>query len=67
VRQIGSLGEVGVPAYLEADIRLGWRVTPALELSLAGLNLVHDHHPETPTPPAMEIPRSVYAGLRWSF
>jgi iron complex outermembrane receptor protein len=67
LRQIGSLSDVGVPAYFEADVRLGWRPVPSVELSIAGLNLVHDHHPETITPPALEIPRSVYAGLRWSF
>jgi iron complex outermembrane recepter protein len=67
LRQIGSLGGVAVPAYFEADVRLSWRVTPGVELSVAGLNLVHDHHPEASTPPQLEIPRSVYASVRWSF
>jgi iron complex outermembrane receptor protein len=67
LRQVGSLGGVPVPSYFEADVRLGWRVAPGVELSLAGLNLVHAHHPEASTPPPLEIPRSVFAGMRWSF
>jgi iron complex outermembrane recepter protein len=67
LRQVGSLGGVSVPSYFEADVRFGWHVTPDLELSLAGLNLVHAHHAEASTPPPLEIPRSVYAGVRWRF
>ena len=67
LRQIGSLSDVGVPSYFEADVRLGWRVSPHLELSLAGLNLVHARHAEASLPPIHEIPRSVYLGARWSF
>jgi iron complex outermembrane receptor protein len=67
LRQVGSLGGVPVPSYFEADVRLGWRVAPGVELSLAGLNLVHDHHAEAGVPPLQEIPRSVYAGVRLSF
>ena len=29
-----ALSDVDVPSYFEADVRLGWRVTPALEFSL---------------------------------
>ncbi len=67
LRQIGSLSDVGVPSYFEADVRLGWRVSPHLELSLVGLNLVHARHAEASLPPIHEIPRSVYLGARWSF
>jgi iron complex outermembrane receptor protein len=67
LRQIGALDGVDVPAYFEADLRLAWRASRNLELSLAGLNLVHRFHAEASAPPIHEIPRSVYAGLRWSF
>jgi iron complex outermembrane receptor protein len=67
LRQIGSLPDVGVPSYVEADVRLAWRVTPKLELSIAGLNLVHERHAEATGPPIQEIPRSAYVGARWSF
>jgi iron complex outermembrane recepter protein len=67
LRQIGSLPDVQVPSYFEADVRLGWQVTPKLELSLAGLNLVHTAHAEATAGSTQEIPRSFYVGTRWSF
>jgi iron complex outermembrane receptor protein len=67
LRQIASLPDVGVPSYVEADVRLAWRATPKLELSIAGLNLVHERHAEATGPPIQEIPRSAYVGARWSF
>lgn len=58
-----------VPAYTEADIRLGWQAYPGIELSLAGQNLLHDRHPEYGFPGAMreEVERSVYGKIVWSF
>ncbi|HLX28962.1 MAG TPA: TonB-dependent receptor [Casimicrobiaceae bacterium] len=67
LRQIGSLSDVGVPSYFEADVRLGVHVTRSIELSFAGFNLLHARHAEAIGPPIQEIPRSVYAGVRWSF
>jgi Outer membrane receptor for ferrienterochelin and colicins len=67
LRQIARLPDVHVPSYFEADVRLGWHVTPKVEVSLAGQNLVHVRHAEATGPPIQEIPRSVYLGARWSF
>jgi len=67
LRQVASLPDVGVAAYFEADVRIAWRVTRVLELSVAGLNLVHARHAEATEPPIQEIPRSFYLGARWSF
>jgi len=67
LRQVGSLPDVGVPSYFEADVRLAWRATPKLELSIAGLNLVHARHAEATGPPIQEIPRSAYIEARWGF
>jgi iron complex outermembrane receptor protein len=67
LRQIGSLPDIGVPQYFEVDVRLGWRATPALELSIAGYNVAHARHAETTQPPILEIPRSFIAGLRYTF
>ena len=67
LRQIGSLPDVGVPSHLEVDVRLGWRVTPALELSVAGQILAHATHAEQTQPPTLEIPRSWFAGVRYAF
>jgi iron complex outermembrane receptor protein len=75
LRRVGEVMSAGVvgpvtPAYTEADARIGWRVRPDLELSLAGFNLLNDHHLEIDdhtTAPLRTIPRSVYIGLRWGF
>ena len=35
-----------VPAYVEADVRLGWHVFPRTEVDFSGINLLHDRHLE---------------------
>jgi len=59
-----------VPAYTEADLRLGWRIGERLEVSLDGFNLLNDHHLELDdrtSAPRRTVPRSIYANLRWGF
>lgn len=58
-----------VPSYTELNVRLGWRPTNRLELSLTGQNLLHDQHPEFgfPTPQRVEIERSIYGKVQWRF
>lgn len=61
----------GIPAYSELDARVAWRPSRALEVAIAGSNLLHGSHQEgvsnyleiLPT----RIQRSVYAQLRWAF
>lgn len=60
-------GYSGAPSYTEADARLAWRVRPNLELSLVGQNLLDSQHPEASETRRTEPPRSVFAGLRWSY
>lgn len=59
-----------VPSYFELDVRLAWRPTKNLEVSIVGQNLLHDHHLEyviaSPNP-REEIERSVYGKLTWRF
>ncbi len=70
-RYVDRLAAAQVPSYLTLDLRLGWRPTKQLELSLAGQNLLDNHRPEfrepivssTPT----EIQRSVYGKVTWRF
>jgi iron complex outermembrane receptor protein len=69
-RQINDVGApASVPDYLELDVRLGWRPTDKLELSVAGQNLLHDRHPEygLAGPTRTEIERSVYGKVAWRF
>ena len=70
-RRPGHLGPAAavLPAYAEADARLGWAVTDRLELSLVGHNLLHDHHAEYGFDPAAraEVQRSVTGKAAWRF
>lgn len=56
-----------VPAYFELDSRLAWQVSPQIELSVDGRNLLHAEHVEYgfPGPTRMQIGRSVYAKITW--
>jgi iron complex outermembrane receptor protein len=63
LRRVGELPNPSVPAYTELNVRLGWQVTPRVELSVAGQDLLHDHHPEfgAQAPQRVEFQRSVRA------
>lgn len=68
LRDVGKLPAPAVPSYFEADARLAWNVLDNLELSVAGSNLLHNHHAEYAAGGgANEIPRSVMASARWTF
>jgi iron complex outermembrane receptor protein len=67
VRRVGRLPDPAVPAYTAVDVRYGWRARRGLELFLAVHNAFDPEHPEFNAAPARsEIPRSVFAGVRWS-
>ena len=59
-----------IPSYSSLDARIGWRVSDDVEFSLAGQNLLDDHHfeyiAEKFTLPT-EVVRSFYAKIRWDF
>jgi iron complex outermembrane receptor protein len=68
IRRYGSRPNPKVPAYTDADARLGWRVSPAVELYVAGSNLFHDERPESEDVNRGQlIPRIVYLGARFGF
>ena len=57
-----------VEGYVEADVRLGWRLTDRLELSLTGRNLIEDRRVETNDAlRARAFGRSVFGALQVSF
>jgi iron complex outermembrane receptor protein len=59
-----------VPAYVTADVRLSYRLTARLELSLVGQNLFEDRHLEQgsiPLTATAEIPRGFYGKITWRF
>jgi iron complex outermembrane recepter protein len=59
-----------VPSYLTADVRLAWRPTTRVELSLAGENLLDNRHPEQASligAPTIEVPRSFHGKVTWRY
>ncbi len=68
LRLVDRLDRFVTPRYVEADAKLGWRATDAVELFVAGTNLLHEDHLETnDVKRAQRIERSVLAGARLSF
>ncbi|MBW8864629.1 MAG: TonB-dependent receptor, partial [Verrucomicrobia bacterium] len=68
LRYVGQFD--GVPPYVTADIRLSYRPTDRLELSLVGQNLFQDRHLEqagVPLTVTAEIPRGFYGKITWRF
>ena len=67
VRYVGALPDPALRSYYEMDLRCGWRVTRAWDLSISGSNLLHARHTEFPAPNGEDITRSVFAEARWRF
>ncbi len=68
LRYVGALPDPTLPHYFELNGRLGWRVSPAVDVSINGLNLLHARHFELPVAQGGEaIGRSVMAEARWRF
>ena len=47
LRRVGALSDPDVPAYTAVDMRFGWKLQPALALSVTGNNLFGGGHGET--------------------
>lgn len=56
-----------VPGYVDAGGQLGYYLTDAVELFVAGRNLLHRSHLENGDPSAQLAKRSIYAGTRLRF
>ncbi len=67
LRYVGKLPSPESPSYTELGARVACRVSDDLDLSINGLNLLKDRHAEYAVPTAREIPRSIYAEVRWTF
>lgn len=66
VRGVASLPSPEVPAYVAADLRLGWKPRRDLELSITGQNLFDSAHAEFSDPSTRsEFGRSVFLKLLW--
>jgi iron complex outermembrane receptor protein len=68
MRAVDELDRSGVAGYVEADARVGYRITDNVEFAVSGQNLLDDHKFETADPQRRRaFGRSVFANLRWSF
>ncbi len=68
LRAVGGLDSPRINGYVEADARLGVKLTDTVELYVAGENLLHAKHLESnDVQRAQWIARSVYAGTRLRF
>ena len=68
LRGVDDLGASGLGGYVEADARLGWRLTETIELYAAGTDLLHGRHVESnDAQRAQRIRRSVHVGTRLRF
>jgi iron complex outermembrane receptor protein len=68
LRYVGKLPNPGVPEYAELSTRLGWKISPSLEVSISGFNLLHARHVEfIEGVQSDEIPRSFFVETRWRF
>jgi iron complex outermembrane receptor protein len=71
LRYVDPNPTLGISAYTELDVRLGYRLSPQLSLSIVGQNLLHSQHEEFFTPEISgiqaQIERSLYAMIDWNF
>jgi len=65
LRAVDALPKPAVPSYIEADARVGWRVTDDVEVAVGGTNLFDKAHIESPE--ERQVRRNLYAELRWGF
>ena len=67
LRYVSKLPNPVVPAYVEMNASVGWKVSETVRLSLSGFNLLHAKHQEFPASEADAVPRSFSVGLQWRF
>jgi iron complex outermembrane receptor protein len=67
--RVGRVATGDIDAYTRLDLRLAWKPRRDLELSLVGRNLLDKRHFEFlgQDSVASDVPRSLYAQLRWHF
>jgi iron complex outermembrane receptor protein len=67
---VDNLAGQNLSANTRLDLRLAYRPSPGVELSLTGRNLLDPGHTEyvtTEGPQTTEVPRSIFGALTWRF
>jgi iron complex outermembrane receptor protein len=70
ITPVTSTTVLHVPQYFSLDLRLGWKPTKNLELSVVGQDLLNGEHLEfAPTLQSQttDVGRSVYGKITWTF
>jgi iron complex outermembrane receptor protein len=71
LRYVDGLPALDIGSYFDLDVRLGWRPSENLELSLVGQNLFESHDaqfaPSLLRSTATRVERGVYAEATWRF
>lgn len=67
---VDNVPDSGADAYVRFDSRIAWQITPAVEVSITGQNLLDNSHKEFKNfiyeAPA-EIDRRIYGQIKWHF
>ncbi|MBC8002566.1 MAG: TonB-dependent receptor [Opitutaceae bacterium] len=67
---VSSLPDQKVPSYVRLDVRVGWRPTKDIEVSVGMQNLLEPYHQEFGNnfvSPASLMERSIYGKVSWRF
>lgn len=67
IRYVDSLPTQSVESYLVADLRLGYKLNSAIDLSLVGQNLLDNHHFEQNSQNSTAVQHGVYGKIVWRF
>ncbi len=67
VRYVDSLPAFNVDSYIVADLRVGYKITDEVEISVIGQNLFDKHHFEQGDSLATEVEQGAYAKLQGRF
>jgi iron complex outermembrane receptor protein len=67
LRYVDALAYRNVSQYVALDVRLGWRPTKSLELSVVGQNLLDHRHLEFSSSLRTEIQRGIYGKIIWRY
>ncbi len=67
LRHVGALPEPRLAAYQELDAAIIHSISPNIDLSISGFNLLHDRHLEYPAPSGEYIRRRIVGQIRWLF
>jgi iron complex outermembrane recepter protein len=67
LRHVGDLPAPVTDSYEELDARVAWQVSPEFEVSVTGVNLLHERHREYAFDEGRNFSRAVFGEVRWNF